>query len=544
MREENWAFHLSNLCAGLGVHLHSEHVYSTILKYAEIHLSEFVLNILQYMPEENAWHLISRIPPEKAVIINPQDFPAIQKASSTGKIETLSSGEIIRLKGDDFPLGQAAALAGDSDRCDYLLVFHTNPDPPDDTIQFLTSLITLTALAVKNSHLADSLAKEREKYARIKQELLSLGIKYNNIHEKMSASQKAESLKEILPIIFHKLKNKLTPILGYAQILLAGFKEEAITKRVRKIEKSANELTDHLNLLRDYFEEEKITFRRENINEIINGLRPYFTDLMGEKNIQVMLNLDDSIQDDWLLAPYLETLIINLTDNAASAIDAKEGPSRDIRIRTQATADGYTFVIEDSGIGIHGDEIHKIWDPFYSTFPDRIGIGLSLCNKIIARHEAICQVESTVGESTRFQIQFKYKESDSKQDFPKEEQTVRNSRILVVSENQAQLELMRDFLTVMPGIQLEKTNSSDRAIELVTSSKYDMIISESETAKINGKDFFLFLKRSNINSRFIMLIPAQADTELRAFLDQNKINHITKPIELMKFKRQVIENLN
>jgi signal transduction histidine kinase len=540
LREENWAFHLSNLCAGLGAPLPPSHIYSTVLKYFGIHIANLAINILQYQPEDNAWHLLSHIPAEKPVIINPHDFPSLQKASSSDKIETLSSQEIIRLKGEEFPLGQTAALAVHPDKWDYLLFFHPSPHAPDDLLQFQTSLVTLTALAAKSSYLSGSLAREKEKYANVKAELLSTGVK----NQKTGASQKAEYLKDILPIIFHKLKNKLTPILGYAQILLAGYKEEAITKRVKKIEKSANELTDHLNLLRDYFEEEKLTFKRINLNDIIRDLHIYFSELQAQKNLKVNLNLDTSIRDDQLLAAHLETLIINLTENAARAIEAKEGASRVISIHTQAMQDGYLLTVEDKGVGINGEEIHKIWDPFFSKFPGCIGIGLSLCNKIIARHEAVCKVVSTEGESTQFQIRFKYKEPEQQQDTAQGAQPVRNKRILLLSNDLAQLELMKDFLTIKPGIQLEKTNTNDHAIELVASCKYDMIISESETPKINGKDFFLFLKRSNIRSKFIMLVPDPMEGELTTFLEQNKIDHITKPIELMKFKRQVIENLN
>ncbi len=544
MRENNWAFHLSNLCAGLGAADSNNKIYSSIFAYFEANIPEFIINFVQYLPEENIHQLINQHHPDKSTTINPGEFQSFRQANTSGKIQPLSRQEIIQLKENDFPLGLIAALAVHQNNWDYFLIFHPQNNDFQDILHHLEILTTIITMAVNRAALTNSLTIEAEKQNIFKQELISIDTKYNQMQKKIMSNQKAEALKNMLPIIFHKLKNKLTPILGYSQILLAGFQQEAITNRVKRIEKSANELSDHLNLLRDYFEEEKIVFTRENINTIINNLRPYFIDLKKQKNIQVNLDLDARIQDDQLLPGQLETLIINLIDNAIYAIDAKNEDGGMIGISSRGQADGYKLIVEDNGIGIKSEDLDKVWAPFFSTFPGKIGIGLSVCNKIIANHEAACKINSVINQSTQFHIEFKYKLVEKKQTMPVEESAVKKRNILIVDENKLQIELMKDILSTDPRFQIEIAISSDNAMELATTKNYDLIISELAGSKIAGKDFFLFLKKNNIKSRFILLIPVEKNSEVTDFLQQNKINHITKPIELMKFKRQVNENLN
>jgi signal transduction histidine kinase len=61
-------------------------------------------------------------------------------------------------------------------------------------------------------------------------------------------------------------------------------------------------------------------------------------------------------------------------------------------------------VFEDTGIGIPTDNLHKIFNPFFSTRPDGTGLGLSITKNIIEQHEGRIEVESQVNAGTRFII--------------------------------------------------------------------------------------------------------------------------------------------
>lgn len=236
--------------------------------------------------------------------------------------------------------------------------------------------------------------------------------------------QKSAMVGEMLPVILHKMKNKITPIVGYAQILLTKVQDESIRQKILKIEKNADELTDQLNSLRDYFKSDGWVKEKENLNRIINDLKPYFNELQAVENISIHLDPGPEVPRDTLISGQIEMLVTNLVENAVLAIrekvakgECKEGDGI-ITIKTRRTpdADTYTLSIRDNGIGIEGKQVHNIWVPFYSQFPDRGGLGLSICEKIITNHGASHSIESVKGEFLEVTVTFPFKEKPDEED--------------------------------------------------------------------------------------------------------------------------------
>jgi signal transduction histidine kinase len=94
---------------------------------------------------------------------------------------------------------------------------------------------------------------------------------------------------------------------------------------------------------------------------------------------------------------------MNLLVNAAQAIDTQGT----ITVRTQSGGEGWVKIdIIDTGKGIAKDNIHRVFEPFYTTKPvgKGTGLGLSLSYGIIASHHGRIGVESEVGKGTTFTI--------------------------------------------------------------------------------------------------------------------------------------------
>jgi C4-dicarboxylate-specific signal transduction histidine kinase len=83
----------------------------------------------------------------------------------------------------------------------------------------------------------------------------------------------------------------------------------------------------------------------------------------------------------------LQQVILNLIMNAVEAMsDAGEGP-RELLISTAADkSNGVRVEMRDSGPGLSAESLARVFDPFYSTKPDGMGMGLSICRSIIEEH--------------------------------------------------------------------------------------------------------------------------------------------------------------
>lgn len=212
--------------------------------------------------------------------------------------------------------------------------------------------------------------------------------------------------QEILPVIFHKLKNKLTPILGYAHILKSRTADDFTIDRLRKIENNANELNNLLNILKDYFKVEPAPRPPGDINHILQNLKPHWQKIAAQNKIKILLDLDPHVPEIPLHAGQMETLLLHMTANAIKSLQMKTAPKKEIRLTTRLKDGHLQLIVRDNGIGMSEEELDNIWAPFYSKYSDCAGLGLVLCEKVIANHAAACQVRSRPGEFSEFAITF------------------------------------------------------------------------------------------------------------------------------------------
>ncbi len=263
----------------------------------------------------------------------------------------------------------------------------------------------------------------------------------NECRQRLHAVQKREIFVSSLPAIFHKLKNKLTPILGFSQILLMKTSDERQRKRIQKIEKNTEELTEQFNLLKEYLVMEPPGKEETHINDILSSMRPYLNAVEQGHKVTVQLNLSPDVPGDLLNPGQIEFLITLMVQNAVFAIEAKNKPSEtadhtstdttttirtsteplkekgfiEIRTTPGPTEDTYFLSIKDNGIGISEEIIPRIWTPFYGHFAGRAGLGLTFCENIINNHDASVTVRSQEGENCEFEILFQ-KPKDEEED--------------------------------------------------------------------------------------------------------------------------------
>ena len=83
----------------------------------------------------------------------------------------------------------------------------------------------------------------------------------------------------------------------------------------------------------------------------------------------------------------LQQVLINLITNAIDAMAAKDHP-RVLCVKSEAyERDGVMVSVSDHGTGISPQDVNRIFNPLFTTKPDGMGMGLSICRAIIEAHE-------------------------------------------------------------------------------------------------------------------------------------------------------------
>ena len=102
----------------------------------------------------------------------------------------------------------------------------------------------------------------------------------------------------------------------------------------------------------------------------------------------------------------LQQVILNLVRNAADAMESVSGRARVLRVQsTVHDQDDVLVSVEDSGTGIDPKDIEHIFDSFFTTKSQGMGMGLSICRSIIEAHGGRLWASSGLDHGAVFNVQ-------------------------------------------------------------------------------------------------------------------------------------------
>ena len=255
-----------------------------------------------------------------------------------------------------------------------------------------------------------------------KDEIGVLATDFNNMADRMEQiiNEMKDTMRrqeEFMGGLAHELKTPMTSIIGYAD-LLRGHALTDIDKRDaanyifmegRRLEVLSLKLLDLIVLKRRDF-----TFIPLKIRSIIEDAERLVRPVLEKLDIQMSFSCDDG---ESMIEPDLfMSLLLNIIDNARKAI---EGTGK---ITIQSRTDGSFCMIRvtDTGRGIPDDELAKIKNAFYRVDKSRsraqggVGLGLRLCDEIVALHDGEISFDSKLSVGTTVTI--KLKECSTKTD--------------------------------------------------------------------------------------------------------------------------------
>lgn len=557
-REKLFLSHMLNLSYFFSSLVSPEKIMASLFEYFEHFISEFTIEFI-YKDRSTDHFVLMTGKDFKGKPISATDFQSLVKSRISNEPVCMETAEMKKLDIEPdkytlvFPISYHTNFFG------FLLLKVAKSDylAFDLEMSYVQILANIIANSFQNYFNFQGMENEASKKTLVTRELFTADNELTQSKKNLLKLQKNEIFGEMLPVIFHKLKNKLTPILGYSQILLTKVDDEGIQQRLHKIEKNASELTDQLNFLKDYFKREEQIREKDNLNSIINSLKSHLTEIQNTENIKINLDLDPSVPDVLMIPGQIEMLITNLLDNAIQSIKEKLKQKAAntihtgiITIKTRITkignAHAYTLSIRDNGVGIDESEIHDIWTPFYSRFPDKPGLGLCLCERVIANHDATRMIKSVKNEYLELIITFPFKKTLRQQevtDYTAPQQESMPGKILIVDDEAYLVDLMKEILQSDANLNIVTATSGPEALQLLNNDSFDLVITDIRMPEISGMDLYDFLCTKKMEKRVIMVTADPYSNDVTKFLKKNKIEYMRKPFQLMEFKKKVLDKL-
>ena len=141
------------------------------------------------------------------------------------------------------------------------------------------------------------------------------------------------------------------------------------------------------------------------INEVVREIIELTRREITKNAISVRLQVVDklpAVQGDRV---QLQQVILNLVINAIEAMSSTSEAPRELLISTRKTdSEGVLVAVGDSGPGIAPEVAERLFDPFYTTKPNGLGIGLSICRSIIEAHQGRLWTAANVPKGAVFQF--------------------------------------------------------------------------------------------------------------------------------------------
>jgi C4-dicarboxylate-specific signal transduction histidine kinase len=217
--------------------------------------------------------------------------------------------------------------------------------------------------------------------------------------ERAAITSRLMTMGEMASSVAHELNQPLTAISNYCSGMVSRVSGDAIAKEdllsaLRKTAHQAERAGQIIHRIRAFVKKSEPQRQPTHAREIVDDAVELAGMALRRRNVAIRPYVAQHLPMLMVDPILIEQVVLNLLKNAAEAIDAAQMPpsrrSIELRVVPRHTPDEggvIEFSVTDSGPGLPDEVIHRLYEAFYSTKSDGLGIGLSLCRSIVESHQ-------------------------------------------------------------------------------------------------------------------------------------------------------------
>ncbi|MFH1458802.1 MAG: PAS domain S-box protein [Candidatus Omnitrophota bacterium] len=231
------------------------------------------------------------------------------------------------------------------------------------------------------------------------------------VQQELIQSGKMAAMGQLAAGISHELAQPLTGIRGFTQTILMDLPGDSpLRNDLEQIIYQADRMDSIIKNVRFFAKKSEFELKDLIITNPIDNALMLLEAQLKRSEIEVRKEIMDNLPMISADANQLQQLFINLITNAKDAILLNKSRDKQINIKVFLSEDQQNLIVvfQDTGGGIPQSQISYIFNPFYTTkAPDGgMGLGLSICYRIVENHNAQIKVESEQGKGATFTISF------------------------------------------------------------------------------------------------------------------------------------------
>jgi two-component system, NtrC family, sensor histidine kinase HydH len=274
--------------------------------------------------------------------------------------------------------------------------------PEDQVSELVLRVLFLPVVGFLTNQLAEANRSEARKLQATAAALAEANANLQSKEAEVRRADRLAALGQLTAGLAHELRNPLATMRSSAELL--GRHMPAENDLAREMATNITEEVDRTNLLisrfLDFARPRRLQLEEGDVHMMLDRVVARF-----EKGatVSIFKNYSPDVPPVCFDKALMEQVVLNLLNNAAQA----SAPGAAVTLKTQFNNNTAEILIIDRGTGIDAADLESVFNPFFTTKSQGVGLGLAIVSKIIEEHGGEIQVDSVLGEGSVFLIRLR-----------------------------------------------------------------------------------------------------------------------------------------
>jgi signal transduction histidine kinase/ligand-binding sensor domain-containing protein len=273
-----------------------------------------------------------------------------------------------------------------------------------------TSLFRLAmATAIVGAFIAFHFLRTRmmERRARVRLEAAEARADAEMLRAELSHVGRVAMAGELAASLAHEVNQPLAAIVANAQagrrFLERGIDRAELDEILRDVAQQGQRASDVIRRLRQFVRKHPAERRRLDLNAILRDTLPLVRRELVDHRVELSLGLAQDLPPILADPVQIQQVLVNLVKNACEAMGQSPGVRR-IELETRAVGASVELEVRDTGPGLAPEVMARLFQPFVTTKPDGMGMGLAISRSIVEAHEGRITADPATHGGTAFRV--------------------------------------------------------------------------------------------------------------------------------------------
>lgn len=220
--------------------------------------------------------------------------------------------------------------------------------------------------------------------------------------------QRTLSMGEMATTIAHELNQPLTAIVNYSRGAIRRLQSkqanvDQVIESLGIVSGEADRAAEIIRNVRSFLRKQPTRRKRKDVNDVVQSVFAFIQPELHHHAVRSSVSLARGLPPIEIVPIEIEQVILNMARNAVEAMAGTTDREKELTIVTRGGSENSVEVaVSDTGPGLRPSEVGNVFEPFVTTKPDGLGMGLAITRSIVEAHGGRIWVERTCGLGTTF----------------------------------------------------------------------------------------------------------------------------------------------